>query len=72
MMTYPVNDELECWQVPQAPFQVLYSRLVLEQIRLAAVDAYFVVPHGGVEIGGVLLGRYTDRQVEVLDHQGVD
>jgi hypothetical protein len=51
---------MECWHVPQAPFQILYSRLVLEQIRLAVVDAYFVVPHGGVEIGGVLLGRYTD------------
>ena len=72
MMTYPVNCEMECWQGPQAPFQILYSRLVLEKIRTAVVDAYFVVPHGGVEIGGVLLGRYTERQVEVIDHEPVE
>jgi proteasome lid subunit RPN8/RPN11 len=63
---------MECWHVPQAPFQILYSRLVLEQIRLAVVDAYFVVPHGGVEIGGVLLGKYVDRQVEVIHHEPIE
>jgi len=68
-VTYAVNGEMECWQAPQAPFQILYSRLVLEQIRLAVFDAYFVVPHSGVEIGGVLLGKYGDRQVEVIDHE---
>jgi proteasome lid subunit RPN8/RPN11 len=72
MMTYPVNCDVECWHVPQAPFQILYSRLVLEQIRLAVVDAYFVVPHGGVEIGGILLGKYAGRQVEVIDHEPVE
>ena len=72
VMTYPVNCDVECWRVPQAPFQILYSRLVLEQIRLAVVDAYFVVPHGGVEIGGILIGRYADRQVEVIDHEPVE
>ena len=71
-MTYAVNGDMECWQVPQAPFQILYPRLVLEQIRLAVVDAYFVVPHGGVEIGGVLLGKYADRQVEVIDHEPIE
>ena len=55
-MTYSVNCDVECWRVPQAPFQILYSRLALEQIRLAVVDAYFVVPHGGVEIGGSCSG----------------
>jgi len=31
-----------------------------------------VVPHGGVEIGGVLLGKYGDRQVEVIDHEPIE
>jgi proteasome lid subunit RPN8/RPN11 len=68
-MTHPVNGDLECWQAPQSPFQILYSRLVLEQIRLAVVDAYYLVPRGGVEIGGVLLGKYHDRQVEIIDDE---
>jgi proteasome lid subunit RPN8/RPN11 len=67
-MPQPLNGDLECWRPPQSPFQIFYSRLVLEQIRLAVVDAYFRVPRGGLEIGGVLLGRNRDRQIEVLDH----
>jgi proteasome lid subunit RPN8/RPN11 len=68
-MPRPVNDDMQCWRAPQSPLQILYSRLVLEQIRLAVEDAYFVVPHGGVEIGGVLLGKYVDRRVEVISHE---
>jgi proteasome lid subunit RPN8/RPN11 len=71
-MTHPGNGEMECWRVPQSPFQIFYSQLVLEQIRLAVVDAYYLVPHGGVEIGGVLLGKYGDRQVAVMAHEPVE
>src|SRR5215469_8879029 len=71
-MAQPVNSDLECWQVPQSPFQILYSGLVLEQIRLAVVDAYFLVRRGGLEIGGVLLGKHHDRQLEILDHEPID
>ena len=56
-MIHPINGDMECWQAPQSPFQILYSRPVLEQIRLAVVYAYYLVPRGGVEIGGVLLGN---------------
>jgi proteasome lid subunit RPN8/RPN11 len=68
-MTQPFDGDLECWRPPQFSFQILYSRLILEQIRLAVADAYFLVPRGGLEIGGVLLGKHRDRQVEVLDHE---
>ena len=71
-MTQPLNGDLECWWPPQSPFQIFYSRLVLEQIRLAVVAAYLLVPRGGLEIGGVLLGKYRERHVEVLDHQPLD
>ena len=71
-MTHPINGDLECWQASHSPFQIFYSQLVLEQIRLAVVDAYYLVPHGGVEIGGVLLGKYGDRQVAVMAHEPVE
>jgi proteasome lid subunit RPN8/RPN11 len=71
MMQSP-NGDLECWRPPQSPFPIFYSRLVLEQIRLAVVDAYFLVPRGGLEIGGVLLGRYHDRHLEVLGHEPLE
>src|SRR6516165_5431267 len=71
-MTHPINGDLECWRAPHSPFQIRYSRPVLEQIRLAVFEAYFLVPRGGVEIGGVLLGKYADRQVEVIDHEPIE
>ena len=45
-MTHSVNGDLKCWRGPQSPVQILYSRLMLEQIRLAVVDAYFLVRGG--------------------------
>jgi proteasome lid subunit RPN8/RPN11 len=71
-MTQPFNGDLECWRPPQFPFQILYSRLIVEQIRLAVADAYFLVPRGGLEIGGVLLGKHRDRQVQVLEHEPLE
>jgi hypothetical protein len=68
-MTQPFDGDLECWRPPQFPFQILYSALLLEQIRLAVADAYFLVPRGGLEIGGILLGKHRDRQIEILDHE---
>src|SRR6516164_2471120 len=71
-MTQPFDGDLECWRPPQFSFQILYSRLILEQIRLAVADAYFLVPRGGLEIGGVLLGKHRDRQVQVLEHEPLE
>ena len=71
-MTHPINGDLECWRAPHSPFQIRYSRPVLEQIRLAVFEAYFLVPRGGVEIGGVLLGKYADRQVELIEHEPIE
>jgi proteasome lid subunit RPN8/RPN11 len=56
-MTHSVNGDLNCWRVPQSPVQILYSRLV---------------PRGGLEIGGVLLGKYRDSQVEVTDFEPLE
>ena len=33
-----------------------YPARVLDDIRLAVVDAFFSLPRGGAEIGGILLG----------------
>jgi proteasome lid subunit RPN8/RPN11 len=38
---------------------------VLEQIRLAVVDAFFAIRHGGLEIGGVLFGRYREGLLRI-------
>jgi proteasome lid subunit RPN8/RPN11 len=39
---------------------------VLEEIRLAAVDAFFSLPRGGAEIGGILFGTNEGDEVRIL------
>jgi proteasome lid subunit RPN8/RPN11 len=52
-------------------FPVEWSAAVLEEIRQAAVDAFFSLPHGGVEIGGVLFGRREGGGVRILAHRAL-
>lgn len=56
------------WSVPQCPFTIEYSPRVLDDIRLAVVDAFCSMSHGGVEIGGVLLGKYGRGRLEIQDY----
>ena len=51
------------WETPQCPFRIEYSAAMLNQIRMAAVEAYYSVPRGGVEIGGVLFGSIEPGRV---------
>jgi proteasome lid subunit RPN8/RPN11 len=45
---------------------------VLDDIRLAVVDAFFSLPRGGAEIGGILLGRVAPGRISVLDYRALD
>src|SRR5581483_6559070 len=51
------------WQVPECPLLIEYQPSVMDEIRLAAVDAFFSLPRGGAEIGGVLYGRRAGSAV---------
>jgi proteasome lid subunit RPN8/RPN11 len=39
----------------------------LDDVRLAVMDAFFSLPRGGAEIGGLLLGRYEKGRVSIVD-----
>jgi proteasome lid subunit RPN8/RPN11 len=54
------------WQAPECPFPIEWSAAVMEEIRIAAMDALFSVPHGGAETGGVLFGTHSDGCVRIL------
>ncbi len=44
------------WMVPECPYRVTIPEQVLNEIRLAVVEAFYSVPRGGVEVGGVFFG----------------
>ena len=54
------------WRAPECPFLIECAAGVLEEIRLAAGDAFFSLPHGGAEIGGVLFGTRQSGCVRIL------
>jgi proteasome lid subunit RPN8/RPN11 len=66
--TFTDNGALVNWSIPQCPFLIEYSRKALDDIRLAVVDAFFSLPRGGAEIGGILLGRFEAQRLRILDY----
>ena len=60
------------WNPPQCPFAVEYSPRVLDDIRLSVVDAFFSLPRGGAEVGGILLGKYDGARVVISDYRPLD
>jgi proteasome lid subunit RPN8/RPN11 len=60
------------WKAPQCPFTIEYSLRALDDIRLAVVDAFFSLPRGGAEIGGILLGQHLKRRLVIEDYVALD
>ena len=66
------ESEVATWKTAECPFPIEYSLRVLDDIRLAVVDAFFSLPRGGAEIGGILLGRYLNQQLAIADYVALD
>jgi len=62
------SGALETWAPANCPFTIEYSRRLLDDIRLAVVDAFFSLPRGGAEIGGILLGKFRDGRLTILEY----
>jgi proteasome lid subunit RPN8/RPN11 len=60
------------WSVPECPFTIESSARVLDDIRLAVTDAFFSLPRGGAEIGGILLGKFDSGRLVISDHAALD
>lgn len=62
------ENEGATWSVSQCAFTIEYSLRAIDDIRLAVVDAFFSLPRGGAEIGGILLGTYESRRLTISHH----
>src|SRR5580700_909524 len=60
------------WNAPECPFTVAYSAQALDDIRLAVVDAFFSLPRGGAEIGGVLFGSWDGKRLAITGYAALD
>ena len=66
------ENQVANWKVPQCPFTIEYSLRALDDIRLAVMDAFFSLPRGGAEIGGILLGQRLRRRLVIEDYLPLD
>ncbi len=60
------------WSVPECPFTIETSARVLDDIRLTIMDAFFSLPRGGAEIGGILLGTFQNGRLVITDYAALD
>jgi proteasome lid subunit RPN8/RPN11 len=60
------------WSVPECPFTIETSARVVDDIRLAITDAFFSLPRGGAEIGGILLGEFGNGRLVISGHAALD
>src|SRR4051794_20405537 len=60
------------WSAPECPFSIEASARVLDDIRLAVTDAFFSLPRGGAEIGGILLGTFEGDRLVIAAHAALD
>lgn len=59
-------QEYRTWRAPECPFAIEWSAAAMEEIRIAAMEGLFSIPHGGAEIGGLLLGTRSEGIVRIL------
>jgi proteasome lid subunit RPN8/RPN11 len=71
-MDSPTDSQFASWTTPECPFAIEYSLRVLDDIRLAVMDAFFSLPRGGAEIGGILLGTFDKRVLRIADYAPLD
>ena len=68
----PAQSAPGTWSVPECPFTIAYAPEVLDDIRLAVMDAFFSLPRGGAEIGGILLGRNSPGLLTITGYQPLE
>ena len=72
-MTHSGTDSTTLtWSVPECPFTIECSARALDDIRLAVTDAFFSLPRGGAEIGGILLGAFDHGRLVISDYAALD
>jgi hypothetical protein len=60
------------WKAAECPFVIEYDAIAIDDIRLAVTDAFFSLPRGGAEIGGILLGEHAPGKLTVTGYVQLD
>jgi hypothetical protein len=59
------------WSAPEFPYRVTIPTPVMNEARILAVEAFYSVPRGGVEIGGVWFGTRGSDTLQIQAHRPI-
>jgi hypothetical protein len=65
----PGASAFNLWTAPEEDFHVEYVPEVLETLRVLATEALMALGHGGLEVGGVLLGHASPGSVRITGYR---
>jgi hypothetical protein len=57
--------EFAFWTIPDSPATVIYSLPLFQEIDFAVNEGYRKIPHGGVEVGGLLFGSADEKGTRI-------
>jgi hypothetical protein len=60
------------WNPAGAPFPIRYSHSLLQEIDFYVAEGYRRIPHGGLEVGGLLYGPVEDGALTLLAYQPIE
>jgi hypothetical protein len=59
--------EFGTWRAKDVPFSIEYCLRVIEELRAYAEAGFKKIPHGGLEVGAVLLGMVENRTIRITE-----
>ena len=59
------TDVFAFWDIPGSSRKVIYSLPVFHEIDFAVNEGYRKIPHGGIEVAGLLFGSITSDAVRI-------
>ena len=61
----PLPVDYAFWEVAEASFKVIYSLPLFHEIDFVVNEGYRKIPHGGIEVGGLLFGSVDKESVRI-------
>jgi proteasome lid subunit RPN8/RPN11 len=65
------KPQILLWTVPECPCRITLLASVINEVRILAVEAFYSVPRGGVEIGGVFFGIREPDAIHIRAHRQI-
>jgi proteasome lid subunit RPN8/RPN11 len=66
------SGKFAVWQAPRCAWTVEYPPALMEQVRRQVLEAFFAVPRGGAEAGGVLYGSRDGQRVRITAFRALE